>query len=408
MAQRGPATARSGRVTIMKIPITRPVFGDEELAAIQQPIRSGWVVQGPFVRTFEERFARFVGAPSAIAASSCTTALHLALTALDLKPGDEVIVPAFTWVSTSNAVEYCGARPVFCDIDLKTFNLDVDAAAALVTERTVGIIPVHLFGLCADMDAVGALASRHHLWVVEDAACGFGASIRGRHCGSFGDAGCFSFHPRKSITTGEGGMVTTARSDMASTMASLRDHGATRSDFVRHQEASAFLLADYPHLGFNYRMTDLQGALGCAQLDRASWILERRRALAAAYTARLQGLDWLAPPIIPAGFEHGYQAYVCLFHPERPTRANAARLGTLRNRVMAALEAEGIATRQGTHAAALTAYYARKYALTPDDFPNAFIAEHLSLTLPLYPQMSNEEQQFVVDGLQRAFAAAAV
>ncbi|HUZ03175.1 MAG TPA: aminotransferase class I/II-fold pyridoxal phosphate-dependent enzyme, partial [Thermomicrobiaceae bacterium] len=195
-------------MTTVRIPISRPFFGAEEREAILRPLETGWVVQGPYVQEFERKFAAFTGAPHAAAASSCTTALHLAVTALGLKPGDEVIVPAFTWVSTANVVEYMGATPIFCDIDLTTFNIDVARVEPLITDRTVGLIPVHLFGLPADMIPLLELAKSHGLWIIEDAACGLGASYHGRHVGTFGEMGCFSFHPRKSITTGEGGMVT--------------------------------------------------------------------------------------------------------------------------------------------------------------------------------------------------------
>src|SRR5262245_25758967 len=173
----------------MAIPITKPFFGREELLAVQKPLENGWVVQGPFVRQFEEKFTAFTGAPFSAATSSCTTALHIAVAALGLKPGDEVVVPAFTWVSTANVVEYIGAKPIFCDIDLRTFNIDTDQIAGLITPRTVGIIPVHLFGLCADMAAVQEVARRYGLWIVEDAACAFGAWYRGRHAGTFGETG---------------------------------------------------------------------------------------------------------------------------------------------------------------------------------------------------------------------------
>jgi len=391
---------------MMRIPITKPVFGPEEMAAVQAPLESGWVVQGPRVAEFERKFGAFAGAPAAVAASSCTTALHLALCALGVKPGDEVIVPAFTWISTANVVEYLGATPVFCDVDLATYNMDVDHAASLVTAATVGIVPVHLFGLCAAMDDVLALARRRGLWVVEDAACGFGARIRGQHAGTFGDAGCFSFHPRKAITTGEGGMLTTARDDVAALARSLRDHGACRSDFDRHQSSNAFLLAGYPRLGFNYRMTDLQGALGCAQMDRAEWILANRRRVASRYDTDLAALDWLERPRVPAGFDHGYQAYVCLFRPETPAIDNVPALHARRTALMASLEQAGIATRPGTHAAALTEYYARKYSLTPAQFPRAWTAEQLTLTLPLYPQQTDDEIGAVCSALQSAIALA--
>lgn len=389
----------------MNIPITRPLFGPEELRAVQLPLESEWVVQGPFVQEFEQRFASYTGAGHAVAASSCTTALHLIVAALGLSAGDEVIVPAFTWVSTANVIEYMGARPVFCDVDLATFNLDAARAADLVTERTVGIVPVHLFGLCADLDPILELGRRHGVWVVEDAACALGGWYHGKHAGTLGTAGAFSFHPRKSITTGEGGMITTHDEALALLTRSLRDHGASRSDHSRHGGAGAFLLSEYNHLGFNFRLTDIQGALGCAQMDRVDAILERRRELAARYDELLAGHEWLETPQVPAGYVHGYQAYVCLFQPDEPTVENVPALHERRNRLMRDLEAEGIATRQGTHAAVLTGYYAEKYGLRPEDFPNAYAADRLSLALPLYPQLTDEEQDLVAAELSSAFAS---
>jgi perosamine synthetase len=395
----GAARGRTGGAPVttvrMQIPITKPLFGDEERAAVQRPLESGWVTQGPFVEQFEDRFAAFVDAPHGVATTSCTTALHLALVAMGVKPGDDVIVPAFTWVSTANVVEYLGGRPIFCDIDLATFNIDPARVEALVTPKTVGIIPVHLFGLSADLAPLLALAARRKLWILEDAACGFGARYHGRHVGVLGDAGCFSFHPRKSITTGEGGMITTRSADVATLCRSLRDHGATRSDLARHEGAASFLLAGYPHLGFNYRMTDIQGALGCAQMDRAAGILSDRARVAKGYDDALRNLTWLRLPVTPSGYEHGYQSYVCLFAPEDPATANVERLHRLRNALMATLEDAGIATRQGTHAPVLVEYYARKYAIRPEQYPNAWLADRLSLALPLYPQMTADEQTFV-------------
>lgn len=383
----------------MAIPITKPFFGPEELRAVQEPLESGWVVQGPFVRDFEERFSVFIGAPFAAATSSCTTALHLAVAALGLSREHEVVVPAFTWVATPNVVEYMGARPRFADIELDTFNLDPNAAAAAVTAATVGIIPVHLFGLCANMTALGALAKRHSLWTVEDAACGFGAWSGGKHAGTFGEFGCFSFHPRKSITTGEGGMVTTERRDLHDVVCSLRDHGATRSDRDRHEQKGSFLLASYPHLGYNYRLTDIQGALGCVQMTRAQVLLDGRARVAARYQEQLAGVDWLALPSAPTGDMHGWQSYVCLFRPEAPTLQNVDRLHHQRNAVMARLEGQEIATRQGTHAPVIQDFYAKKYGIRPEDFPNAYLADRLSLSLPLYPQMTDEEIDTVVRAL---------
>lgn len=388
------------------IPITKPVFGDEERKAIQEPLNSGWVVQGPRVAEFERKFAEYTVSPEAVATTSCTSALHVAVAALGLEPGQEVVVPAFTWVSTPNVVEYMGAIPRFVDIELDTFNASAAEIEAGINEKTVGLLPVHLFGLCAEMTAIGEIASARGLWVVEDAACAFGASHRGRHAGTLGDAGCFSFHPRKSITTGEGGMLTTASGELAETARSLRDHGAGHSDFLRHTEARGFLLADFPRLGFNYRMTDLQGALGSVQMDRASWVLQQRSRLARRYDEALVDLEWVRPPSVPEGEVHGYQAYVCLFRPEEPTLANLDELNRRRDALMTEMEERGVATRQGTHAAALTAFYAERYGLTREQFPNAAIAERLSITLPLYPGMTDADQDRVVAELVRAFERA--
>jgi perosamine synthetase len=388
---------------IERIPITKPVFGEEELRAVQLPLESGWVVQGPHVAEFERLFAEYVGAGHAAAASSCSTALHLAVRALGVAGGDEVIVPAFTWVSTANVVEYEGGRPVFCDVDLETFNIDVAQLDSLVTERTVGIVPVHLFGLCANMGAVLELAQRRGLWVLEDAACAFGSRWNGRHAGTLGDAAAFSFHPRKSITTGEGGMITTERSELDSLVRSLRDHGASRSDLDRHESSGSFLLSDYPRIGFNYRMTDIQGALGVAQMGRAADVVAARQRVAAVYDELLAPLEWLRAPVVPDGYEHGYQSYVCLFAPDEPTLANLAGLNATRNRIMTALEEQGIATRQGTHAAALQKVYRDRYGIRDEDFPRAAIADRLTIALPLYPQLTRDVQQRVVTSLADCF-----
>jgi dTDP-4-amino-4,6-dideoxygalactose transaminase len=316
-----------------------------------------------------------------------------------------VIVPAFTWIATPNCVEYLGGKPVFADIDLRTFNIDVEQIERRITSRTRGIIPVHLFGLAADMSPIIDIARRHGLFIVEDAACSFDSWYKGSHTGTFGEVGCFSFHPRKAITTGEGGMITTQRDDLASLSRTLRDHGASRSDLERHHQKYSFLLAEYHHLGYNFRMTDIQGALGVSQMEKAPRIMASRREGAARYDDLLKDFDWLERPYHHPDYVHGYQSYVCLFRPEQPNLQNCERLFDCRNALMASLEVKGIITRQGTHAPPHLHYYAEKYGIVPEDFPNAYIAERLSLTLPLFAGMTKDESEQVVRELAREFDA---
>ncbi|MGH6959027.1 MAG: DegT/DnrJ/EryC1/StrS family aminotransferase, partial [Dongiaceae bacterium] len=242
------------------IAIARPDTGDEEWQALREPLQTGWLTQGPKVAAFEKAFAARHGVKHAIATTSCTTALHLILAAMDIGPGDEVIVPSFTWIATANVVLYCGATPVFVDIEPHSFNLDPRQLGAKLTRRTKAIIAVHLFGLCADIDAIAAAAPG--IPIIEDAACAAGAAYKGRHAGTLGLAAAFSFHPRKSITTGEGGMVTTLDERLARRATMLRNHGAEIPEEVRHAAPKPYVLSDFHLLGFNYRMTDLQGAVG--------------------------------------------------------------------------------------------------------------------------------------------------
>lgn len=388
------------------IPITKAVFDAEDLDIIQEPLKSGWVVQGRFVKEFEDLFSQFTGSGHSAAVSSCTTALHIGAAALGLKPGDEVLVPAFTWIATANIVEHLGAKPVFVDVDLRTFNIDPAAAAAAITPRTVGMIPVHLFGLSADMDPLLDLARRHKLWVMEDAACGFDTWYKGRHVGTMGEIGAFSFHPRKAITTGEGGMITTSDAKLDALCRTLRDHGASKSDLDRHQQQYSFLLAEYRHLGYNFRMTDIQGALGVAQMRKAARIQAGRKAVAGWYDELLADVSWLQRPFRHADYGHGFQSYVCVFQPETPTLVTVERLFDRRNAIMAAMEEQGIITRQGTHAPPHLDYYRDRYGYKPADFPNSYLAERVSLTLPVYAGMTREEAETVVRTLRTEFARA--
>lgn len=375
----------------MKIPITRPWFDDDELSAVLAPIKSGWVVQGPQVAAFEAAFADYVGVAHAVACTSATTALHLALAAHGIGPGDEVLVPSFTWVATANAARYCGATPVLCDIELATFNLDLADAERRITAATRAIVPVHLFGLPADLDGVRALAAQHDLVVVEDAACALGARWGDAHVGTAA-LGAFSFHPRKAITTGEGGMLTTDDLEVAERLRVLRNHGgsAPLGPPGPHQ------MGDHDVLGFNYRMTDLQGALGVAQMRKVPEIQRRRAALAARYDAELGDLGWLRTPQRDPRSTHGWQSYVCLYAPEAPGLAAVDRLGEARNAMMVELERRGVSTRPGTHAV----HALGTYCFAPESRPQAWLADRLSFALPLYPTMSEDEQSYVIEQLR--------
>lgn len=380
----------------MKIPIARTSLTELEIQSVLEPLKSGWLVQGPKVREFEEKWSKFTHAEYSIAVTSCTSALHLSLAALGFGPGDEAIVPAFTWISTANVVEHLGGKVVFCDIDLNTFNLDVNQLAQKITSRTKAIIPVHLFGLAAEMESINQLARQYGLRVVEDAACGFGSRYHGKHVGTLGDTGCFSFHPRKAITTGEGGMITTQSGELAEKLRRLRDHGAAMTDLQRHMGARPYLLADHPDAGYNQRMTDLQGALGSAQMDRAAEIIAERQRLAKVYDEPFSGLSWLKTPAHIDGLEHGYQSYPCLFQPEPISAESIPRIKQARNDWMDRLQQAGISTRPATHAVHMLSFYREKYGLKPEDFPNSYAANDCSIALPLFHGMTETEQEFVI------------
>jgi perosamine synthetase len=383
----------------MKVPISKIFFDDADFAIVQEPLKSGWVVQGKYVEMFEKNFADFSQAKFASAVSSCTTALHLALLALNIKEGDEVILPAFSWISTANAVEYCGAKPVFCDIDLRTFNIDIAQIESKITKKTKAIIPVHLFGLAAQMDEIKALAQKHNLKIVEDAACGFGTKYKNKPVGTSGEMGCFSFHPRKAITTGEGGMLLTNDENYHKIIRILRNHGGGMSDFEKLDQKYTFLLSEYKHLGYNYRMTDIQGALGVTQMQKAGFILEKRKEKADYYFEKLKNLPWLRLPQTPVYSNHAYQAFVCLFEPEKITLDTIEKLHKKRNDLMFALEENGVVTRQGTHAITAQQFYQQKYNIKNLDFAQAYIADRLTIALPLYPTMTIEEQNYVINML---------
>jgi perosamine synthetase len=370
--------------------IAHPKTGEEEWQALREPLMTGWLTQGPQVEAFEKSFAARHGVKYALATSSCTTALHLILLALGVGPGDEVIVPAFTWVSTANVVLYCGATPIFTDVERGTFNMDVSQVAEKVTKRTKAIMPVHLFGLCADLDALSKAAP--DIPIVEDAACASGSSYKGRPAGSLGVAGAFSFHPRKSITTGEGGMVTTNNEELAAKVNSLRNHGASISEEERHHGSQPYILPDFNLLGFNYRMTDLQGAVGIVQLSKLDCFIEERRKWAKYYAEELSGIPWLRIPSESGGYRHSWQAFVCYVDERRSPRS--------RNEVMQSLYERGVHTRPGTHAVHGLELYRERLGSQPDDFPVARDCDRYTMAIPLHNRMSPEDYVYVVETIK--------
>lgn len=371
------------------IPISLPSMGQEEWESLKEPVFSGWITQGPKVKEFETIFAERHQVKHALAVSNCTTALHLALVALGIKEGDEVMVPAFTWVSTANAVMYCNATPIFIDIDPVTFNIDPKEILKKLTTRTKAIIPVHLFGLCADIDAIKSIAP--HLKIVEDGACAAGAALDGRPAGSLGDIGCFSFHPRKSVTTGEGGMITTNSDELADLINKLRNHGASISEEQRHKGPKPYILPEFDMVGYNYRMTDLQGALGVVQLKKLDTFIYERNKWANFYHEKLSSIPWLRTPQYANRFKHGWQSYVLFVDEDKAPLK--------RNDLMEYLQQKGISTRPGTHAVHMLGFYKNYFNIAPLDFPGAYAANEFSMSIPLHNRMIREDYEYVVKAL---------
>jgi perosamine synthetase len=372
------------------IPITKPYLGEEEALAAAEAIRTGWIAQGPLVARFEEAIAARLGMAHVVATSNCTTALHLALVCSGIGPGDEVITPSFTFIATANAVLYAGAHPIFVDIDPRTYNIDPAAIEAAITPRTKAIIPVDQIGLAADLDAVLEIAERYHLKVMEDAAPALGATYHGRPVGAISPVTCFSFHPRKSITTGEGGAIATNDADLAARARVLRSHGASVSDLARHS-ASSVIIEAYEDLGYNYRMTDIQAAIGREQLKKLDAILIRRRELAERYNTLLTEIPGVTPPYAPDDAPHTYQSY-CV-------RLDLA-ITPPREAIMERMLAGGVATRRGVMAIHEEPYYVKRFGQI--SLPVTEAATRETLLLPLYMTMTDAEQNRVIQALRDA------
>lgn len=372
------------------IQISQPCLGEEEWNAVREPLFSGWVTQGPKVKEFERLFAERHKVKHALAVSNCTTALHLALLAAGVREGDEVIVPAFTWVATANAVLYCNATPVFADIDPVTFNIDTSKISGKITSKTKAIIPVHLFGLTADIDALRKAAPG--LKIIEDGACATGSAYKNTPAGGLGDLGCFSFHPRKSVTTGEGGMVTTNDDALAHKVDVMRNHGASVSEEQRHKGPKPYILPDFEVMGFNYRMTDIQGSVGIVQIKKLDQFIDERQKWATFYNNALKDIPWLKTPEYSNDYKHGWQSYVLLI--------DETKAPMKRNDIMEYLQQKGISTRPGTHAVHMLTFYAKRYNLKPSDFKGAELANNCSMAIPLHNKMVQEDYEYIVNALK--------
>lgn len=383
------------------IPIAKPVLDEHEVAAVRRVILSGWITQGPEVAAFEHEFAQCVGATHACAVSSGTTALHLALLAAGVGPGDEVITVSHSFIATANAIRYCGAKPVFVDIHRNTFNLDPNLVEAAVSPLTRAILCVHQMGMPCDLAALARLAARHSLPLIEDAACAIGSEIlwngRWERIGKpHGDAACFSFHPRKVLSTGDGGMITTRHQDWDARFRLWRQHGMSVPDTTRHQSQSV-IFESYPERGFNYRLTDIQAAIGREQLKRLPELVGHRRQMAVQYHSLLAGIPDVRSPFEPEWARSNWQSYCVRLRGAADQR-----------HVMQALLDRGIATRRGIMCSHREAAYPPGTWRAAGELAESERAQDECILLPLYDELTSPQQQFIASELRATLTAECV
>jgi dTDP-4-amino-4,6-dideoxygalactose transaminase len=393
--QNEPTPTGPQPVVAIMVPVARPWMGEPEAAAARRAILSGWVTQGPEVAAFEREFADAVGAPHACAVSSCTTALHLALVAAGVASGDEVVTVSHSFIATANAIRYCGATPVFVDVDLATFNIDPALVEAAIGPRTRAILAVHQLGMPCDLRALTAIAAHYRLPLVEDAACAIGSEVDldgvwHRVGKPHGDVACFSFHPRKLLSTGDGGMLTTANAELDRTFRLLRQHGMSVPDAVRHT-SSQVTFEEYTVAGYNYRMTDIQAAIGREQLKRLPAIVARRRELAARYNSRLASIEGVVIPREPQWGRTNWQSY-----------AIRIATGIDQQTFMQRMLDHGIATRRGVMNVHREGAYPAGTWRAGSALTRGEEAQDTAVILPLYHQLTEEDQDRVIEAVAAA------
>lgn len=367
----------------MNIPVAKPYLTKDEAQAAYDTILSGWVTQGPRVQEFEEKFTRYVGAKYAIAVSNCTTALHLALIVAGIQAGDEVICPSMSYIATANSIRHAGAKPVFAEVTIADYNMDAVHTESLINERTRAIMIVHQMGAPADIDAFKNLSEKYNLKLIEDAACAIGSEYKGNKIGPHSDLVCFSFHPRKLITTGDGGMITTANEDYCKRLRHLRQHGMSINDRLRH-EAKTIVMEEYLETGYNYRMTDIQAAVGIKQLEKIDWLVQERRRIAFQYLDLLKDIDCIVLPVEKSNCKNNYQSFSIYLKKNCPIK---------RNDLMAKLLEMGISTRRGV----MTSHREPAYKKESVDvkLPVSEDVADNSIIIPLYVPMKDEEIIYV-------------
>lgn len=374
------------------IPIAKPYLTQAEADEAAKAVLSGWVAQGPKVKEFEEKFAEYTGAGYAVAVANCTAALHLSMIVSGIGPGDEVICPSMSYIATANSIRYTGATPVFAEVDPVNFNLDPSDAEKRITHRTKAILLAHQIGMPADIDAFKEICEKHQIRLIEDAACASGSSYKGKKIGSHSELVCFSFHPRKVITTGEGGMITTSNEALRDRLKLLRQHAMASSSIDRHNSIKE-LPEDHIELGYNYRMTDIQAAVGIVQLQKLNSIIEERRRIAEEYICNLSEIKWLIMPEEKEGFETNYQSFAIRVRKDSPVS---------RDEIMKRLSLVGISSRKGV----MTSHRETAYKEIYRDLslPISEEASDNSLMLPIYVPMAKDDIWKVIEEVKKIFA----